>query len=86
MEKKNESWVPGPDDTLESLVAQQRRTVEDFAKQSGVSFPRLTDIIEVDHTEIVEQSMNGSKFIKVVRKFFRMDGNGSGNRTEGEKP
>jgi hypothetical protein len=81
MEKKIEPWVPRPDDTLDSLIGQQRQVLEDFAEFSGSAFPHLPEIpmiVEVDQTEVVERSANGSRFFKVVRRLFRKNGNGDG--------
>jgi len=79
-QKKNDAWVPGPDDTLDSLVGKQQQVLKEFAKFSGDAFPGLPKIpsavVEVDHTEVVEQSANGSMFVKVVRKIFGKNGNG----------
>jgi len=89
MEKKIDTWVPSPDDTLDNLVSVQKIVLEDFAKLSGVALPRPVDIsftvaevVEIDHTEVVAQSANGSRFIRIVRKIFRKNGStakGDGN-------
>jgi hypothetical protein len=87
MEKKIDAWVPSPDDTLDSLIGQQRQVLEDFAEFSGSAFPHLAEIpsivVEVDQTEVVERSANGSRFFKVVQRLFRKNGNGHGGGIEG---
>jgi hypothetical protein len=83
MEKKNDDWVPGPNDTLDSLVARQQRTVMDFAKMSGVTFTKpLDDVIEAEAAEIMADVTDGSFFARVVRKIFKRNGNGTNGAAE----
>lgn len=81
MQKKKDNLDNGKEEiTLSGAVDSQTNLVKGFFENAGIDVEELPDhvqesglftICEKDETEVVEQSENGSTFVKSIRGFFK---------------